>query len=230
MTIAHGQNHVRRSVDSESPVIARRGAMPVPSAALRPRPHLEAPTRHLRGPDGQPVPALAGRNRMHWRSSNMLRGPPQISGDLLGEAFDHDAPANAQLGVPIVDLEGEPSLWDKVEFRTRSGAEHHDPALHRVVDGKDLRLALYVERDPAQIARSKQNKAFLRRKRLDRLIWCHTCVHPYRMSREGNPIQMQTTSPNRDLWHLSRAEGLTTLESRPGTSAPPAGTGVGMLL
>ena len=69
-------------------------------APLRPRPHLEAPTRHLRGPYGQPVPALAGRNRMHRPFSNMLRGPPQISGDLLGEALDHGAPAYAQLGVP----------------------------------------------------------------------------------------------------------------------------------
>jgi hypothetical protein len=158
--------------------------MPVPSAALQPRPHLEAPTRHLQGPDGQPMPALAGRDRMHWRFSKMLRGPPQIPGDLFGEAFDHDAPAYAQLGVPVVHFEGEPGLWDKVELRTRSGAENHDLALHRVVDRKDLRLALDVERDPAQVARSKQKIAFIRRQHLDRLIQCHAPVHAYRMHRE----------------------------------------------
>ena len=187
--------------------------MPVLSAALRARPHLEAPTRHLRGPDGQPVPALAGRNRMHWRFSNMLRGPPQISSDIFGEAFDHDAPAYAQLGVPVVHFEGEPSLWDKVELGTRSGAEHHDPALHRVVDRKDLRLALYVERDPAQVARSKQKNAFIRRQRLDRLIWCYASVHPYRMNREvirsrcKRPAQIGTFGTCRD------AVGLTALDA-----------------
>ena len=158
--------------------------MPVPSAALRPRPYLEAPTRHLQGLDGQPVPPLAGRNRMHRRDSNMIRGAPQIPGDLFGEAFDHDAPAYAQLGVPVVHFEGEPGLWDKVELRTRSGAENHDLALHRVVDRKDLGLAFDAERDPAQVARSKQKIAFIRRQHLDRLIQCHAPVHPYRMHRE----------------------------------------------
>lgn len=178
--------------------------MPVLSAALRARPHLEAPTRHLRWPDGQPVPALAGRNRTHWRFSNMLRGPPQISGDIFGEAFDHDAPAYAELWVPVVHFEGEPSLCDKVQLGARSGAEHHDTALHRVIDRKNLRLALHVKRDPTQVARSKQKFALIRRQRLDRLIWCYASVHPLQDDPRCNPIQMQTTCPNRDLWQLSR--------------------------
>src|SRR5450759_1099320 len=121
---------------------------------------------------------------MHWRYSNMIRGAPQISGDLFGVALDHDAPAYSQLGVPVVHFEGEPGRWDEVELGTRSGAEHHDPALHRVVDRKDLGLALDVERDPAQVARSKQKKAFIRRQFLDRLIGSQTSLHPYRMSRD----------------------------------------------
>ena len=178
--------------------------MPVPSAALRPRPYLEAPTRHLQGLDGQPVPPLAGRNRMHRRDSNMIRGAPQIPGDLFGEAFDQDAPAYAQLGVPVVHFESDPSLWDKVDLGTRRGAEHHDPALHRVVDRKDLRLALDVEGDPAEVARSKQKKAFIRRQHLDRLIRCPASVHPYRMNRAvirsscKRPLQIGTFGTSHD--------------------------------
>lgn len=177
--------------------------MPVLSAALRARPDLEAPTRHLRWPDGQPVPALTGRNRVHWHFSNMLRGPPQISGDIFGEAFDHDAPAYAELRVPVVHFEGEPSLCDKVQLGARSGTEHHDTALHRVVDRKDLRLALHVESDPTQLARSKQKFALIRRQRLDRLIWCAS-VHPYRMTRHviqsrcKRPAQIGTFGNCRD--------------------------------
>jgi len=142
-------------------VVAWWGATPVASAALRPSPHLEAATRHLQGLDGQPVPALARRNRMHWRFSNMLCGPPQISGDLFGEALDDDAPTNAQLGIPVVHLEGEPGLWGMIELGARGGAEHDDPALHRVVDRKDLGLTFDAERDPAQVARFEQKKAFI---------------------------------------------------------------------
>jgi hypothetical protein len=177
--------------------------MPVPSAALRPRPYLEAPTRHLQGLDGQPVPPLAGRNRVHWRDSNMIRGAPQISSDLFGEALDHDAPAHAQRGVPVVHFEGEPGLWDEVELGTWSGAEHDDPALHRVVDRKDLGLALGVEGDPAQVAGSKQKKAFIGRQHLDRLIRWHASVHAYRMNRElirsssKRPVQIGTFGTRR---------------------------------
>ena len=191
--------------------------MPVLGAALRAGPHLEAPARHLRWPDGQPVPALAWRNRMHWRFSNMLRGSPQISGDILGEAFNHDAPAYAELWVPVVHFEGEPGLRDTVQLGTRSGAEHHDPALHRVVDRKDLGLALHVKRYPTQVARSKQKFAFIRRQRLDRLICCYASVHPYRMNRDviqsrcKRPAQIGTFGNCRD------AVGLTALDAWMGT-------------
>lgn len=158
--------------------------MPVPSAALGPCSNLEAPTRHLRGLDGKPLPTLAGRNRMHRRLSNMLRGPPQVLSDVFREALDHDAPAYAQLRVPVVDFEGDPGLWGKVELGPRSGAEHHDLALHRVVDWKDLGLAAYVEGDAAKVARFKQTKAFIRREHFHRLIRCGASIHPYRMTSE----------------------------------------------
>ena len=186
--------------------------MPVLSAALRARPHLEAPTRNFRWPDGQPVPALAGRHRMHWRFSNMLRGPAQISGDIFGEAFDDDAPAYAELWVPVVHFEGKPSLCDKVQLGTGSGAEHHDPALHRVIDRKDLRLALYVERNPTQFARFKQKFALMRRQRFERLIWCHASIHPYRMNREEIRSRCERPAQIGTFGNVAMPFGLTTLD------------------
>ena len=97
------------------------------------------------------MPALAGRHRMHQRLSNMLRGPPLILRHVFSEAFDHDAPPDPQLPVPIVHFEGELGLGDVVELGARSRAEHHDLTFHRVVDWKDLWLPFDTERHPTEV-------------------------------------------------------------------------------
>jgi hypothetical protein len=92
---------------------------------------------------------------MDRRFSNVLGGPTQASGDIFRKALDDDAPTYAQLGIPFVNFEGEFRLWDEVELGSRTGAEDDNPAFHRVIDWKDLRLVLDVERYAAQVVRPK---------------------------------------------------------------------------
>src|SRR5581483_1678127 len=91
---------------------------------------------------GHPSFTRAGCLRVNCKAAKTLRKVIPRSADVVRRAFDHDAPCNAVSRVHSIDLERHLGQGSLFEFQPECRSKYDNTLGKRVVDRKDLRLAI----------------------------------------------------------------------------------------
>src|SRR5207248_2904840 len=114
----------------------------------------KATPRDFAHPDADPVLARSWRQRPDWPEPHAAGWRTARLGHVMGDALRDDAPPDAIVRIPAVDLEAGWSARREIQLGSGSSPKSDHALVEEVVDRKDDWPCFVIdERDPTDVAR-----------------------------------------------------------------------------